>query len=319
MNVAEMVKNVNVTCSPITNMNSIIIRFLDRGQKVVGSKRDWFWLRQYGYGLTTVSGTQFYSLSPLVDISKTVNIYDTGTPQYIRPMGESEFRMREPGPTATGTPYLYRVRGFSPVQNQPSSASALALTSSSASDTAVDVFVQGLDGSDVLFDEKVTLTGTTPAATTYSYTKIMVLSKDAETVGKVTITSNAAAVTNVVIAPKDRFVQHPVIGLFEIPDGNKDIYYDFTMKLQTLSADDDSSLIPEQYHDAIELYAQKELFKHLNNVPMAQQTMAEFERRVKDMIDDDIQPKGIMTRDSYWPDYLVPAPQFGRYFPPQGF
>jgi len=313
MNVEEMVKNVNAECHPITNINGIIIRWLDRGQKIVGSssgkRQGWSWLRQYGYTFSTVADTQVYALSPLVDTSKIITMYDAASPRHIANMTEAEFRMYSPGAESTGDAYLYRLIGYSPVQNQPTSASALSFVSSSASDTAVVINIQGLDGSSVLVSETVTLNGTSSVSSTYSYTKIMSLSKDVVSVGKVTVTSNAGVVTNVVIAAKDRHASHPMVGLYSIPDSVDTIYYDFTMKLQTLSANDDISLIPEQYHDVMELYAIARCFKHLNNAAMFQTTFSEFKARIADMKEDDKQPSGVWSLNSF---RLSADPQIAR-------
>jgi hypothetical protein len=296
-----MVKNVKAECHPATNIDGIIKRWLNRGQKYVaakGPKGGWPWLRQYGYTLTTASGTSAYALSPLVDTSKLITFYETSSPQHIGYMSEQEFRMREPGPTATGVPYLYRLKGFSPVQNQPSSASAIAISSSSASDTAVDVNIQGLDSSNVFTVEKKTLTGTTPVSTTTTFTKILGVSKDASSVGKVTLTSNSGGVTNLVLAAYDRAASHPIVDFFTIPSSTLTIYYDFTLKLPNIYGDDDISLLPEQYHDAPELYAKTECFKHLNNSAMAQLTFQQLESRIKDMRDECYQPNGVWSLDS---------------------
>lgn len=295
MNLSEMVKNVKAECHPVTNIDGIIKRWLNRGQKVIASKAPqggWFWLRQYGYTLTTVSGTSDYALSPLVDTSKIINFRDETNSQGISYISDSQFREINPGPdSTTGQEYLYTIRGFSPVQNQPTSASVLSLVSSSASDvTSYIVNIQGLNGSNILVNESVTLTGTTPVATTNSYTKVLALSKNLNTNGTVTITSNSGGVTNVVIAPKNRAISHPVVFLFNYPDGTGPLYYDFTIKLPDITDDNDISLIPEQYHDAIELYAKVQCFRHLANVPMAQTTAAEFMDRLNDMRNDAPQP-----------------------------
>lgn len=302
MNVLEMVKNVKAECHPITNIDGIIKRWLNRGQKVVASKGPdggWFWLRQSGLSVTTSANTSQYSLSPLVDTSKLITFFETSTPQHITHMSEQEFRSREPGPTATGTPYLYRLVGFSPVLNQPSSSSVITFVSSSASDTNVNVNVQGLNGSGIFITEVVNTNGTSGVATTSSFTKVMGLAKDAKSVGTITATSNSGVVTNVVIAPNDRHVNHPLIKFHDIPDSTKTIYYDFTMKMMDLYDDYDSSLIPEQYHDAIELYAKARCYNHLNNTQAATLSYQEFEARIEDMKRDFTIPNSIVTFDSF--------------------
>jgi hypothetical protein len=317
-----MVKNVNAIAHPITDIDAIIIRWLDQGQKHVisqGGQKGWFWMRKRGFTIDTVADTQYYALSPLVDISKLITFYDTSTPKHIVNITEQEFRRFEPGPDSTGTPYLYRVVDFWPVQNQPSASSVLTLASSSASDTAVDVNIIGLDGSGVRTSEAVTLNGTNDVTTTGSYTRVLSLSKDAVSVGQVTITSNAAAVTNVVIPAKDRWINHPVIGFFSIPDAVDTLNYDFHMQLQDLTADDDISLIPERYHSVIEDFATEKVALSLNNPTLAQLMASSVRQKIAAMLAENIQPNGIWSMNSFQPRVVPRTPQFpGGRFPREG-
>jgi len=310
MNVAEMVKNVKAECHPVTNIDGIIRRWLDRGQKVVASKHRFSWLRQYKWTLATVASQEFYALSPLVDTSKLIIIYNPTDQTFISGMTEMEFRRYEPGPS-TGSPYLYRLVGFSPVLTQPTTASVLDLVSTSASDTAVIVTVQGLDSAGILFTEEVTTNGLTVVSTSTSVSKVLSLSKATTSIG--TISVSAGATVLVKIAPRDRSVQHPIIALFNIPDAVDSLCYDFTMKLPTLSDDHDISLIPEQYHDVPELYAKWQCFKHLNNPTMTQAVAMEFAARVNDMIADDYQPTGVFAMNSFRPNQLPLAQLPGMY------
>ena len=310
-----MLKNVNAECHPATDIDTVLVRWLDRGQKIISSKANFTWLRQYGYTFATVADTETYSLSPLVDTSKIIHIYDKTTPQYVQNMNDNEFRMYEPGPESTGTPYLYRLIGFSPVLNQPTAASILTMASSSTADTSINVNVQGLNTSGVFVTEAVTLNGTGSVTTTNSYTRVLSLSKSSKTTGTVTITSDAAAVTNVAIAPSDRSVNHPLIGLYTIPSAAITMYYDFTMAVQTLSANDDISLIPEKYHDAIELYAIFRTYKHMNNTSMAQITAQEFTARVDDIIRDDKQPAANWSLNSVDQNATPQIARLSTYFP----
>jgi hypothetical protein len=102
----------------------------------------------------------------------------------------------------------------------------------------------------------------------------------------------------VVIPANERTMSHPVIRVENAPDSVDTLYYDFTMKLPTLTADTDISLIPEQYHDVIELYAKHRVYNHMNNPTQAQIAFGEFQARIEDMKRDDHQPSGITTLDS---------------------
>ncbi len=320
MNVAEMLKNVKAECHPITNIDAYIIRCFDRGQKVVGSKYAFSWLRQYRYTLATVANQEFYAFSPLVNTSKIITIYEPAASQSYGGMTEMEFRRYEPNPQA-GTPFLYRFVGFSPVQNQPSAAATIDIVSDSASDAgggAVIVTVQGLDASSVYQVRELTTNGLVTVSSPITFTKILGLSKNAASVGTITasVTIGAPPVTTtlVAIAPKDRAVSHPILGFYNIPNSVRTLYYDFTMKLPTITALNDNSLIPEQYHDVIEVYAKWQVFKHLNNPTMASACAQEMALRIEDMKNDDYTPEGVWTLNEYHPNQIQLA-QLPSNFP----
>jgi hypothetical protein len=109
------------------------------------------------------------------------------------------------------------------------------------------------------------------------------------------------------IAPSERSITHPVIGLYNIPDSTDTIYYDFYMKLPNLSSDNHISLIPEQYHDAIEAYAEWKVFEHLNNPNMATLSAQYFNSRIEDMKNDDYVPTGVWSLNEYETGGLVEA------------
>jgi len=312
MNVAEMLKNVKAECHPVTNIDSIIIRWLDRGQKVMASKKNFSWLRKTGFSLATVANQELYAFSYLVDNSKQIVVYNTDSPQYVNRIDEMWYRIYNPGPNSTGTPFVMRFVDFWPVQNQPTSSSVLTLVSSSVADSTQTVRIQGLDSNDMTVNDTVTLTGTTPVASTQSFKTVLSLSKSATTTGVVTITSNSGGVTNVRIPAGEKTLQHPVFRLFSIPDGVYTLYYDFYLKLPTLNISTDISLVPEQYHDAIELYAKYNCYKHLNNQSMFQAVKAEFDMRCAEIIKDDTPQSGIWMRDDVlWPDDVL----FGPFLP----
>lgn len=80
------------------------------------------------------------------------------------------------------------------VNTQPTSASALAFVSSSASDTTQTFYVRGIVGGSEDY-ETGTLNGTTPVSTTKSFSRIYAIGFDSARTGIVTITANAGATT----------------------------------------------------------------------------------------------------------------------------
>lgn len=319
MDLQTIVSNVNAIAHPITNVDSIIKRFANQGQHAFASSKPegFFWLRQYRYSFTTVNGTQSYSLSPLVDTGKAIVVYDEVNNQEYVPMSMQYMRGQGLDMNSTGQPYIYSMVEFSPVQFQPTAASVLSFVSSNAADTTQTVFVQGLDTNGILVSETVTLTGAVAAATTLSYTRVMTLSKSAKTAGNVTVTSNGGATTNVVWAPKDLFLQHPVISLYPVPSDAHTVYYDFTMLLPDIIDDNDTSLIPAQYHDVIELYATYKTFAHLNNKAQSDSFFALYKERALEIRKADTTPQSVIVLDDFNVQPQANIAQFPGNFPRQ--
>lgn len=292
-NVATMVLNVKAECKPVTNIDGIIKRWLEQGQKVITSKGSFPFLRQYRYTISTTSGTEYYALSNLVDTSKIIHFYNESSPRYLSYASEANYRMYDPGSASTGSSYLYRLLGYSPVKLQPTSASVLTFVSTSVADTTQKVTINGLNSSSTYIVETVTLTGTSSVASTTSFTKVLALSKDSTTTGSVTCTSNSAAVTNVILPPSELDISHPIVGLSPDPSSTETIYYDFYSILPRINSDTDVSLLPSKYHDVPELYAKSRCFRHLNNGPAADTAFQEFLARIEDMKGDSKEPLGL--------------------------
>lgn len=306
MNVEEMVSNVNAIVQPATNIDTLIKRWLNRGQKVFistasgpGLHHEFSWMTLHDLTLTTTSGVHKYALSPLVKLSKTMTFRDTASDTFIDVIDRHEFQMRVPNPTSTGTPEVCFFVGYQPVLNQPSSASTLSLVSSSASDATVVVHIEGLDSSSVLVQEDITLTGTTPVASTKTYSRILARSTSAFMVGTLTITSNAGGVTNAVIPPRSRKGQYPVFAFYPIPSSALTITYDASMTLPEIVNNADTSFIPEEYHDAVEAYAIYCGAKHKKNDGLAAETLAYFNKRVSDAVQDDSGPDKLIIMQDY--------------------
>lgn len=299
MNVNEMVRNVKGECHPITNLDTKIIRDLDRGQKIIYSKRNWSWGHLHGFSFNTIPTVDTYALSPLVDVSKLMVLTVPSYNRTLEFMTESMFQTQFIWSIlSTGTPNIFRLNGFDPVQNQPIAVSLLEFVSDDATDITQVVRIQGLNLAGIMVSESVVLTGVVPVSSVNAYTRIFSLSKEV-TAGAVTVTSDLGLVTNVIFAPNDTVLQHPRVSLYPIPDAALAINYDFYMRLPTLRNGQDISLIPEQYHDTIELYAKARMFAHQNKKQDESFAMQEFVARVEDMTRDDYQPSGLWSKDGF--------------------
>ena len=179
----------------------------------VWNYKQWaFKLRRYDF--TTTSATSDYVLPRLV--GEPYKIMSSASPYLITVVREEDFDNAIPNPSSSGNPRLARLFEMVGVETQPTSASSITVVSSSASDTTQTVLIKGLVNSQVDY-EAVSLNGTSSATTTKSFSAIYSVTKSATTAGRVTVTSNAGVVTNVVLAPAEKTVRLRKIRLFPTP------------------------------------------------------------------------------------------------------
>lgn len=151
--------------------------------------------------------------------------------------------------------------GRSQVKAQPTSASVITISSSSASDTtsAKAVTIYGDTASGVT-TETITPNGLTPVAGTTSFTQILGVTKGAEWAGTLTLTSNSAAVTNLTLFPTEYGRSYQQLQLLSQPVAGETISYRFYRKPRELSAANDLTDIPPPFerilvYDALLLMA----------------------------------------------------------------
>ncbi len=298
MHLSEIVKNVNAELNTATNIDTLIKRWINKAQKIFLSMameleaHAFTWLTLNDLTLTTVVDQNEYALSPMVNISKMISLRDPDRKRTIQVITRHEFQERFPSPTDfSGDPECAYLSGFSPVSNQPTSSSLLSLVSSSSTDNSQVVKIEGLDSNGTLIGEEVTLTGLVPVSTSNSYARVLTRGINGFLAGTLTITSNGGAVTNAVVSPRSRQGLYPKIILQPVPSSVKTLYYDATMNLPDLVNDNDFSLIPEQYHDALEHYGLYRGFRLKKDYQAAGEAMSAMKGRVLEAIADDAGPE----------------------------
>lgn len=292
MNLAEIITNVNAELGPATNIDALIRKWANRGQQkfLSSANHDFSWSILNGLTLTTEAEIEEYALSPLVDTSKAITMYSVERRWRIKVISRREFQTRFPDTTLiSGDPVIAYLSGYTPFNKQPSSASVLTLVSSDSNDDAV-VTIDGLDSNGVLAREEITLTGNVPVDSTTSFTRVLGRSINGYLAGILTITSNAGAVTNEVVSPRERQGLRPKITFYPTPSEAKAIYYDAVMKFPQLVTDNDMSLIPEQFHDAIEDYCLYRGYRHKKDKNTAESCYMLFKERVAEAVRDDRGP-----------------------------
>lgn len=142
----------------------------------------------------------------------------------------------------------YVLQGISAVQNQPSAASVMTIVSSSVNDVGSTkaVIVRGETTDGVTIDT-INPNGTTPVAGLVSFTRILNVTKSSAWSGTMTMTSNAAAVTNLKLFASEFGRNYQQLMFLSIPSGAQIIEYRFYRKPSTLSNDNDIPDIPAPY------------------------------------------------------------------------
>lgn len=210
------------------------------------ASQPWIWLLWPRIEtITTVSGTQQYSLHsefwrPVYFRGRTSKQFIVETPlQSLMSSGEDWIS------TTTAPAYRFMWKGISQIQNQPSSASQITMSSSSTSDTAVTVTIAG-ETSDGYATETLTLTGTTSVTSVNTYQTLNQLTKSSTTVGTLTVTSNAAAVTNLKLFPNEYGRSYRQIYFLNNPEAEV-VEYQFLRQPVTLTNDYDIPDIPPPF------------------------------------------------------------------------
>lgn len=143
--------------------------------------------------------------------------------------------------------------GRSPVAAQPTSASVITISSTSALDTgAADaIVVRGVTSSNSVTAELITPNGTTPVAGTVSFVKILAITKASPWDGTLTVTSNSAAVTVLTLNACEYGREYPIFRLLSNLTGGDIIEYTFYRQPMQLVNDFDIPEIPYPYSEIL--------------------------------------------------------------------
>ena len=208
---------------------------------------NWNWAVQpSAETITLVANTQYYSLHPSVD--RIIYLYNRNTKTYLKAV---PFRNIEP----LGANLLdatngdkFHFMGMSPVQYQPSSSSVITIVSDNAADTGAGdaVTIRGETATGIK-TETINPNGTTSAAGSVAFTRILNVTLAAAWTGKLTMTSNSGVVTNLVLNAGELGRQYQQIFLTWVPSGGEVLEYKFYQRPRVMSADNDIPDVPFPY------------------------------------------------------------------------
>lgn len=234
--------------------------------------------------LTTVTGQRQYSLHQLFD--RPVYFYNQTSKSLLTQIPR---RNVEGNPflanDLTGSTQQFSLWGHNNVLNQPSS-STLSLVSDHTSDTGsnYDVIIKGLNTSGELVAERVTLSGTTPVSSTYTYTKIFSITKERVMNGQLTVT--AGSTTIIRLLPDEFGRQYQQFWTPTAPTSPETITYRFYRKPMYLVNDYDIPDIPSPYskilvYDALLQWGSYNTDTQDKNLNLWKEMQSQWERRLE--------------------------------------
>ena len=228
-----------------------------------------YWLKEEGT-FSTVASTQAYSLSS--DVWIPTQMIDTTNRRVVDRCEYEEEAFLNPDRSASSQPSGYYRIANRGVSAQPTSASVLAVSSSSASDvTPLTVRVRGLvSGLEVT--TTVTVTGVTPVSTTgYSFTRVYEINKSAAFTGTLTVTSNAAAVTNLTLPPEPLFADFQWIRFMPTMPAVYAMRYLYIRKPTNVTQSTDRFEVPSEMEEPLMLCFEAKARRHYQEFSKSEQ------------------------------------------------
>lgn len=262
-----------------TNMQTIIKTYCNDIYFDILRRTNWEQVND-NFTINTVAGQSDYPLP--ADFGKEIYVYNATQLKQLPPIDMQELvRDYADGINSQGEVQRYLIVE-KPVRNQPSSASTLSLVSSSASDSTQSVRIKGIDSNSIEIEETVTLTGTTPVATTNSYSGIKAIGKSATTTGTITITSNSGAVTVAMLAPADIAYKVRCLRAHYTPTGVITLSVPYVINPYPLSSDYDQPVF--DCADVIELGATMKAWRYKRQMAKANEYERQYERALDTLI-----------------------------------
>lgn len=272
-NVASMVQD---TSAP---MLALIQNYINDRYREVKQRLAIVDIQRSDYTFTTTAGTEDYVLP--MDFWREYSVLDkTNKRQLSRIDTQQVVDNYSWAPDQQGITTHYQVLDKT-CNKQPTSASVISVSSSSASDTSQTVFIKGLDTNGYEDYETISLNGTNVITSTKTYTQILMISKSGVTAGTVTLTSNSGAVTNAVISRQMLDYRVKILRLVQIPNGSWTIEINYQQRENELNQDGDYPVV--DCYDILEAGATADALRYKRQYAKAADWDVIFEKRLNNL------------------------------------
>lgn len=213
------------------------------------------------------------------DFYKEIAVYDaTNNINLTRSSQKKEIQENLSSISTSGTASSYAIL-LRPVRVDPSAAAAPSFVSSNNSDNTQTIQIRGISDN-VEITETITLNGVTPVSAANDYSRYISISKDSDTLGKVTGTHGSDTI--VVMAPQDRDYKVKILRLYSTPSSAITINCPYITKPQKLVNNNDVPLI--ECSDVIELGATSRAWQYKRQFLKSREFKKMYEQGIANLV-----------------------------------
>lgn len=212
-------------------------------------------LRYASITFVSVASTPQYAL-PTQGVARINRVIDTLNRRTLSLQTLDWLRATNPDPTTQiSTPWSYVPVGYVEVQAQPSAAAQIFVKSTSASDTTIVAYIEGMITGGYYRTASVTLTGTTAVTFSSAITNFINITKfylSAACVGNVTINEGSGTGTELAkIVIGGTRAQYYSLILNPTPSSVLTYTCDMLRSIPDMANDTDEPLLPSDFHDIL--------------------------------------------------------------------
>lgn len=251
-----------------------------------GNKQHWWSFLRRKLTFSTANGTSDYVLDRSVD--KLAILRQTNTPIRLRQISDDEFFYKVPDPTATGNPLYYRLWEQDGIATRLSAADTINVYSSSSSDSGSSNLLVSVSGysNNIWTTETYQLTGTSPVvgSTTFDANSVIIVSKQQDTTGTITVIEASGSTTLVTLGPDERAARFKVITLYPTPDSAITMYLEYYDRIPLLENDAATPMFDSKWHYVVRLGALTKTYQYLNKEQDFISTRALYSAAVRAMV-----------------------------------
>jgi len=273
-----------------TALNTLIGYWVNNRYRDLLNAYDWEQL-YHTQALTASASIAEYPMDE--NTERLIWVNDNGNDTYSDIITEQEFWQSYYDDLAnSGTPEVCYLKSQS-VRAQPSAATKPTVKSSSASDTTQTVLLRGITSTQNEIYESITLTGTTAATASNSYTEVLAISKSAATTGRVSVYENDGTTILAQLSPENLVSRYKVLHFHPTPGADIDLTIRCKKRAMPLSQNYDYPLI-EDIDDIIEIGAQADAYKYKRQFSKATAMETQYQILKSDRIHREVAQPGIM-------------------------